>query len=92
MMSRVHEMTREEKREAIRIGKVIRRLRMGLGMNGRAFARHVGLSAGFISQIETGVRIPRLSSLMTIAFECGVPFSDVLVMIAAAEYPGEDDV
>lgn len=86
MNAKTYEMTEEERREARRIGKVITRLRMRMGMNGREFAKAVGYSAGYISQLETAVRLPRLTTLMTIAYECGLSFSELLVMIAETEY------
>lgn len=59
------------------IGERIREERLRLGMSLRALARSVGLSASFISQIETGKCRPSVSTLYAITTELGISVENV---------------
>lgn len=60
-----------------RIGERIRKERLRQGISLRALARSVGLSASFISQIETGKCRPSVSTLYAISTELGISVEDV---------------
>jgi transcriptional regulator with XRE-family HTH domain len=51
------------------VGVNIKRVREGQGINLRQFAKNVGLSASFISQVETGQASPSVATLKMIADE-----------------------
>jgi transcriptional regulator with XRE-family HTH domain len=59
------------------IGERIRKERLRRGTSLRALARSVGLSASFISQIETGKCRPSVSTLYAITTELGISVEDV---------------
>jgi transcriptional regulator with XRE-family HTH domain len=59
------------------IGGRIRKERLRRGISLRALARSVGLSASFISQIETGKCRPSVSTLYAITTELGISVEDV---------------
>ena len=65
-------------RPAIAIGDRLRRRRKDLGLTLRDVAERAGLSVGFISQIERGIAMPSLSSLVSVARVLDVPVSDFL--------------
>ena len=63
---------------AIAISERLRRRRKDLGLTLREVAESAGLSVGFISQIERGIAMPSLSSLVSVARVLDVPVSDFL--------------
>ena len=65
-------------RPAVAISERLRRQRKDLGLTLRDVAERAGLSVGFISQIERGIAMPSLSSLVSVARVLGVSVSDFL--------------
>ena len=54
-------------------------LRRERGLTQQELGRRCGLSRGFLSQVESGKRVPSLSSLTRISAALGVMSIDVLV-------------
>jgi transcriptional regulator with XRE-family HTH domain len=61
-----------------KIGKTLKRLREGEGLNQSQFAKKVGLTQSAISQFEEGKRIPSTKALQKIAVSLGLSI-DTLV-------------
>ncbi|MCX6328144.1 MAG: helix-turn-helix transcriptional regulator, partial [Bacteroidia bacterium] len=57
------------------IGPTILRLRKEKGIKQKDLARGAGISATYLSQIEKGLRVPRLDILEKISNEINVPLS-----------------
>ncbi len=68
---------REEERTSD-LGQAFRRRRTELGMTMQSVADAAGLSVGFISQVERGLAVPSLSSLVAIAEALDRPVSEFL--------------
>tara|TARA_R110000751_G_scaffold259709_5_gene359068 strand:- start:21853 stop:22491 length:639 start_codon:yes stop_codon:yes gene_type:complete len=60
------------------LGTRLRERRLELGFTLKAVADQAGLSVGFISQIERGITIPSLSSLVSVSRVLGVNVGDFL--------------
>jgi transcriptional regulator with XRE-family HTH domain len=71
----VDEATAEASIEAKNIGEKIRRLRLKRSMGLVEFGQQVGLSASFLSQLETGRVVPTLRNLARIALVFKKDFS-----------------
>ena len=53
---------------AARLGQTIRRLRLARHLSLRSLARHIGVSAGYLSQVEHGrCSVPTVARLRAIA-------------------------
>jgi transcriptional regulator with XRE-family HTH domain len=58
------------------IGQRLQSLRRDQRLTLQELASHCGFSAGYLSQIETGVAVPSLTALQVIAAELGVEVAD----------------
>jgi len=67
-----------EKEPSVDLGQAFRRRRTELGLTMQAVADSAGLSVGFISQVERGLAVPSLSSLVAIAEALDRPVSEFL--------------
>ncbi len=61
------------------LGSRIRALREATGVPLPKFAAKVGLTKGYLSPIETGIKLPRLEALDSIALHLGVELLDLFV-------------
>ena len=61
------------------IGARLRTLRRGLGLTLDQLASDSGLSAGYLSQIESGMAVPSLTALQLIAAGVGTDLSDFFI-------------
>ena len=75
LIDRVDEATAEASIEAKNIGDKIRRLRLKRSMGLVELGQQVGLSASFLSQLETGRVVPTLRNLARIALAFNKEFS-----------------
>jgi transcriptional regulator with XRE-family HTH domain len=64
---------------ARRIGRHVQRLRRERGWQQVDLGAHVGLGQGTISSIESGRRLPSLTTLIALARELGVPDAALLI-------------
>jgi len=60
------------------IGETIRTLRKAAGFSQKEFARCLGISPGYLSLLETGIREPSVSFLRQVSGELKVPVSVLL--------------
>lgn len=67
-------------------GEAVRSLRITLGIPQTDLARRVGISAGFLSNIEAGRKQPSPSTTRRIADHLGVPLDAITYPITA---PGD---
>jgi transcriptional regulator with XRE-family HTH domain len=58
------------------LARRIRELRVGRGISGRAIAKEIGVTSGFISQIEQAVATPSVATLMKLAAALDVSMKD----------------
>jgi repressor LexA len=56
------------------LGKLVRNLRVAKGLNQSQLAESVGVTAGFISRVESGARMPALDLLMKLAKTLGTTY------------------
>jgi transcriptional regulator with XRE-family HTH domain len=70
-----HLMTRKERQA---FGQMLRTTRRARGMSQAALAKAVRISAVFVSQIETGQRVPSDRITKDLATILGLPWQDVL--------------
>jgi transcriptional regulator with XRE-family HTH domain len=58
------------------LARRIRELRVGRGISGRSIAKEIGVTSGFISQIEQAVATPSVATLMKLAVALDVSMKD----------------
>jgi transcriptional regulator with XRE-family HTH domain len=61
-----------------RIGPRIRARRIELGISLREFARRIGVSASFLSRVETGRTSPSVGTLCAMTSELGISADELL--------------
>jgi transcriptional regulator with XRE-family HTH domain len=59
------------------LGATLRRLRKERGMSTRALASTIGVSGGLISQLENGITLPSLTTIIKLAGALGVSIGDL---------------
>lgn len=74
------------------LGEAIRIARSFLGISQKELATNIGVTNGYLSQIESGAREPSQKILRAIASEIGIPTSSLLFFaenLSASESSGE---
>jgi len=66
------------KSAALRLGKNLKRIRMGKGISQGAIARTLAMDKGFVSNIEAGKTNPTLFTITKLAKVVGVSPSELL--------------
>lgn len=69
----------------MRIGQAIRNWRRLLHISGKTLAAKAGISASYLSLLETGNRDPSLSTLVSIARVLGTPVSQLILLAEKIE-------
>ncbi len=77
---RLSKVSASDEVDSITLGSRIRQLRLAKQMSLREFARRLGLSHVFLSDLETGSRFPSEEVMERIALELGVRFEDLQVL------------
>ncbi len=67
-----------KRRECVKFGRVVRRLRMERGLSQEDFAAKADLHRTYMGGIERGERNPTLSTMLRIAKALGLPPSHLL--------------
>jgi transcriptional regulator with XRE-family HTH domain len=65
-------------KEAVRIGKHLRYLRRVNDQTQEELAEHLGVSVGWISRIERGVKVPNLPFLFRVGKVLRIPMRELL--------------
>jgi len=76
---------------AVSVGSQLRASRLAAGLSLRQFARNLGVSASFISQIENGKSQPSVATLYMICSELNLSVDELFANAGAAEAGAEPD-
>lgn len=76
---------RREREAAVSVGAQLRDRRLEFGLSLRQFARDLGVSPSFVSQIETGKSQPSVATLYTICSALGLSVDELFGRTAAPE-------
>lgn len=82
-------MTREERQA---FGEMLRNARRARGISQAALAKAAGISPVFVSQIETGQRVPSDRIAKDIATLLGLPWQDVLRAVYRLRSPEAEEI
>jgi transcriptional regulator with XRE-family HTH domain len=64
------------------IGKTVQSLRSERGWTQRALAERAGISSGYLSELESGVKEPSAAVLADLSLSLGIEMSEFLMLIA----------
>ncbi len=64
--------------EAVKLGKNLRRIRMGKGISQGDIVRALGMGRGFVSNIENGKGNPTLTTITKLAKVLGIPIEELI--------------
>ncbi len=82
-------MTREERQA---FGEMLRNARRARGISQAALAKAAGISPVFVSQIETGQRVPSDRIAKDIATLLGLPWQDMLRAVYCLRSPEAEEI